>query len=84
MVFNNRILLQFGIIHAVTTTLPLSYPDPTYKIYLGFVTGTDGCWYTTGKTISSFTQMEKHYTSGYVNSSMNNYYLTLGFISFMS
>lgn len=76
---NNGVLLQFGTIKTATTTLPLSYNNTYYRIYLGYIAGTDGCWYTASKTQSTFVQMEKHYGTGYVTASINNYYLTLGF-----
>ena len=79
LVFNNGVLLQFGTIKTVTTTLPLAYKDTSYRIYLGYIYGTDGCWYTTSKTQSTFVQMEKHYGIGYVTTDLNNYFLTLGF-----
>lgn len=79
MVFNNGIIVQFGTIKTVTTTLPLAYKDTSYRIYLGYIYGTDGCWYTTSKTQSTFVQKEKHYGINDTNSSANNYFLTLGF-----
>ena len=79
MAFNNGVLLQFGTIKTVTTTLPLAYKDTSYRIYLGYITGTDGCWYTTNKTISTFIQCVKYTGINGTNSATNNYFLTLGF-----
>ena len=71
-------MLQFGTIKTVTTTLPLAYKNTSYRIYLGYIGGTDGCWYTTNKTISTFKQVTKYYGINPTNSAANNYYLTLG------
>ena len=79
MVLNNGVLLQFGTIKTATTTLPLAYKDTSYRIYLGYIDGTDGCWYTTNKTISTFIQVIKYYGINPTNSATNNYYFTLGF-----
>ena len=79
MAFNNGVLLQFGTIKTVTTTLPLAYKDTSYRIYLGYIGGTDGCWYTTNKTISTFIQGMKYYGINSTYSATNNYFLTLGF-----
>ena len=79
LVFNNGVLLQFGTIKTVTTTLPLAYKDTSYRIYLGYIGGADGCWFTTNKTISTFIQVIKYYGINSTNSDTNNYFLTLCF-----
>lgn len=78
-VVNNGVLLQFGTIKTVTTTLPISYNDTSYRIYLGYINGTDGDWFTTYKTASTFKQYIKYYGISDTQSATNNYYLTLGF-----
>lgn len=77
--FNNGILIQYGTVTSTIQTLPISYKDTTYKIYLGYIDGTDGCWYTKNNTISSFRQYEKHYGINETASAVNHYFLTLGF-----
>ena len=78
-VVNNGVLLQFGTIKTATTTLPISYNNTSYRIYLGYIAGTDGCWFTSGKTESTFKHYVKYYGINTSSSTQNNYYLTLGF-----
>ena len=77
---NNGILIQYGTVTSTVQTLPVSYKDTTYRIYLGYITGTDGCWYTKNKTISSFNHYIKRYGINETASATNNYFLTLGFL----
>ena len=77
-VFNNKVLIQFGVIKNNDTTLPIAYSNINYKIYLGFIAGIDGNWFSSNKTITSFTQYIKYYGINNTLSSTNNYYLTIG------
>lgn len=71
---------QGGVISAVTTTLLKPYIDTNYIVLQGFVAGTDGDWFITNKTATSFTQKIKYYGSGERNSSTSNYWQACGYI----
>lgn len=70
---------QGGVISNATTTLLLDYGNTDYRIFLGYVAGTDGCWFTDSKNTSSFRQRMKRYGANTANSATANYWYAIGY-----
>ncbi len=71
---------QGGVVSSSSVTLLKPYKDTNYSIFLGYVGGTDGCWYSTNKTTSSFDQYIKFYGINPMADSAPNYWRACGYI----